>query len=69
MTERDSQRDRQTLAVRAGQDRTPEGEHSDPIFATSSFVFKDAAQAAARFSESEAGKCLFPLYQSDGPCV
>ena len=55
MTERDSQRDRQTLAVRAGQDRTPEGEHSDPIFATSSFVFKDAAQAAARFSESEPG--------------
>ena len=55
MTERDSQRDRQTLAVRAGQDRTPEGEHSDPIFATSSFVFNDAAQAAARFSESEPG--------------
>ena len=55
MTERDSQRDRQTLAVRAGQDRTAEGEHSDPIFATSSFVFENAAQAAARFSESEPG--------------
>ena len=55
MTERDSQKDRQTLAVRSGQDRTAEGEHSDPIFATSSFVFKDAAQAAARFSESEPG--------------
>ena len=55
MTERDSQRDRQTLAVRAGQDRTTEGEHSDPIFATSSFVFQNAAQAAARFSESEPG--------------
>ena len=55
MTERDSQRDRQTLAVRAGQDRTTEGEHSDPIFATSSFVFENAAQAAARFSESEPG--------------
>ena len=55
MTERDSQRDRQTLAVRAGQDRTAEGEHSDPIFATSSFVFQNAAQAAARFSESEPG--------------
>ena len=55
MTERDNQRDRQTLAVRAGQDRSQEGEHSDPIFATSSFVFKDAAQAAARFSESEPG--------------
>ncbi|SVB59304.1 uncharacterized protein METZ01_LOCUS212158 [marine metagenome] len=55
MTERDSQKDRQTLAVRGGQDRTAEGEHSDPIFATSSFVFKNAAQAAARFSESEPG--------------
>ena len=55
MTERDSQKDRQTLAVRAGQDRTAEGEHSDPIFATSSFVFKNAAQAAARFSDSEPG--------------
>ena len=55
MTERDSQRDRQTLAVRAGQNRTEEGEHSDPIFATSSFVFENAAQAAARFSESESG--------------
>lgn len=55
MTERDSQKHRQTLAVRSGQDRTAEGEHSDPIFATSSFVFKDAAQAAARFSESEPG--------------
>jgi O-succinylhomoserine sulfhydrylase len=55
MTERDSQKNRQTLAVRAGQDRTAEGEHSDPIFATSSFVFKNAAQAAARFSESEPG--------------
>jgi O-succinylhomoserine sulfhydrylase len=55
MTERDNQRDRQTLAVRAGQNRSQEGEHSDPIFATSSFVFKDAAQAAARFSESEPG--------------
>ncbi len=55
MTERDSQKSRQTLAVRSGQDRTAEGEHSDPIFTTSSFVFKDAAQAAARFSESEPG--------------
>jgi O-succinylhomoserine sulfhydrylase len=55
MTERDSQKNRQTLAVRSGQDRTAEGEHSDPIFMTSSFVFKDAAQAAARFSESEPG--------------
>ena len=44
-----------TNAVRAGQVRSAEGEHSEPIVATSSFVFKDAAQAAARFSGDEPG--------------
>lgn len=39
-----------SLAVRAGQIRTAEGEHAEPIFATSSFVFANAAEAAARFS-------------------
>ena len=39
-----------TLAVRAGIERTAEGEHAEPIFATSSYVFENAAQAAARFS-------------------
>ena len=33
--------------MRAGQHRTNEGEHSEPIFATSSYVFKNAAEAAA----------------------
>ena len=37
-------------AVRAGQVRTQEGEHAEPIFLTSSFVFADAAEAATRFS-------------------
>jgi O-succinylhomoserine sulfhydrylase len=44
-----------SLAVRAGQKRTSEGEHAEPIFPTSSFVFQSAAQAAARFSEKEEG--------------
>ncbi len=44
-----------TLAVRAGQQRSLEGEHSEPIFTTSSFVFSSAAEAAARFSGDEAG--------------
>jgi O-succinylhomoserine sulfhydrylase len=44
-----------TLAVRAGQQRTQEGEQSEPIFPTSSYVFKSAAQAAARFSGDEPG--------------
>ena len=44
-----------TLAVRAGIHRTPEGEHSEPIFPTSSFVFGSAAEAAARFSGATPG--------------
>ena len=48
-------KDLNTLAIRAGQERTNEMEHSDSIFATSSFVFEDASQAAARFSDSEPG--------------
>ncbi|UVE19072.1 O-succinylhomoserine sulfhydrylase [Pseudomonas sp. LS44] len=39
-----------TLAVRAGQHRTPEGEHGEPLFFTSSYVFRTAADAAARFA-------------------
>lgn len=45
----------ETIAIRAGQKRTPEGEHSDPIFPTSSYVFGSAAEAAARFSGKEPG--------------
>jgi len=44
-----------TLGVRAGQVRTAEGEHAEPIFTTSSFVFRSAAEAAARFAETEKG--------------
>jgi O-succinylhomoserine sulfhydrylase len=44
-----------TLAVRAGQTRTHEGEQAEPIFVTSSYVFDSAAQAAARFAGSEPG--------------
>jgi len=44
-----------TRAVRAGQHRTNEGEHSEPIFPTSSYVFASAADAAARFSGEKPG--------------
>lgn len=44
-----------TLAIRAGQIRTPEGENAEPIFPTSSYVFESAAQAAARFAGDEPG--------------
>ncbi|QIO10390.1 O-succinylhomoserine sulfhydrylase [Acinetobacter lanii] len=39
-----------TLAIRTGHNRTAEGEHSEPIFLTSSFVCENAADAAAKFS-------------------
>src|SRR5690554_6885795 len=44
-----------TLAVRAGQRRGPEGEHGEAIFTTSSYVFRDAAHAAACFGGDEPG--------------
>ena len=44
-----------TLAVRAGQQRTGEGEQSEPIFPTSSYVFASAAEAAARFAGEQPG--------------
>ncbi len=44
-----------TLAVRGGQYRTEEGEHSDAIFPTSSFVYSSAREAAARFGGEEEG--------------
>ncbi|MCC6206639.1 MAG: O-succinylhomoserine sulfhydrylase [Gammaproteobacteria bacterium] len=44
-----------TRGVRAGVRRTEQGEQSEPIFTTSSFVFGSAEQAAARFSGAEPG--------------
>lgn len=44
-----------TQAIRTGHRRTAEHEHGEPIFTTSSFVFDNAAQAAARFSGDEPG--------------
>lgn len=44
-----------TLAVRAGQVRTHEGEHSEALFLTSSYVFGSAQEAADRFSGSQPG--------------
>lgn len=44
-----------TLAVRAGHVRTAEGEHGEPLFLTSSYVFGSAAEAAARFSGEQPG--------------
>ena len=45
----------ETLAIREGLTRGFEQEHSDPIYATSSFVFESAEQAAATFSGERDG--------------
>ncbi|NOT84343.1 MAG: O-succinylhomoserine sulfhydrylase [Methylococcaceae bacterium] len=45
----------ETQAIRAGQQRTHEDEHSIPIFMTSSYVFKNAEEAALRFTGKQAG--------------
>jgi len=56
MSERiDELSDFETRAVRAGTERSQFNEHSEALFLTSSFVFDNAAQAAARFSGAEPG--------------
>ena len=55
MSDNDQEWALETLGVRIGHRRTQEGEHSEPIFATSSFVFDSAAEAAARFSGDSEG--------------
>jgi O-succinylhomoserine sulfhydrylase len=55
MTEQYQDKGFATRAVRAGQKRTNEHEQSEPIFPTSSYVFDNAEQAAARFSGDEPG--------------
>ena len=47
--------DLETRAVRAGFHRTEYGEHSEPMFLTSSFVHTSAANAAAKFSNEVDG--------------
>jgi len=45
----------ETLAVRAGIQRSQFNEHSEALYLTSSFVFRNAAEAAARFSGEDPG--------------
>lgn len=44
-----------TLAVRVGQSRSHEGEHSEALYLTSSYVFGSAQEAADRFAGSLPG--------------
>ncbi len=50
--------DLETLAVRAGTVRSQFNEHSEALYLTSSFVFRSAAEAAARFK----GEAPGPIY-------
>lgn len=45
----------ETLAVRAGIHRSQFNEHAEALYLTSSFVFRDAAEAARRFQGEEPG--------------
>lgn len=45
----------QTIAVRAGYHRTDEGEHNEAIFATSSYVYQSAQDAAQHFDGTKKG--------------
>ena len=45
----------ETRAIRAGIERSDQGEHAEAIYATSSFVFTSAAEAAARFAGEQSG--------------
>ena len=45
----------ETRAIRAGHIRGPENEHSEAIFATSSFIFEDAETASAKFEPNSKG--------------
>ena len=45
----------ETNSVRAGSIRSDQGEHSEALYLTSSYVFKDAKEAAARFENKDEG--------------
>ena len=51
----DDSLDFDTRAVRSGIHRSQFNEHSEALYLTSSFVFENAAQAAARFANEEPG--------------
>ena len=50
----------ETLAIHAGQEQPDPatGARAVPIYMTTSYVFKDSAQAAARFDLKEEGKYI-----------
>lgn len=47
---------RETLAIRLQSERSSYGEHSVPLYLTSSFVFEDAEDMRAQFAEEKEGQ-------------
>ena len=51
-----------SLAIRTGHQRTAEGEHSEPMFLTSSFVYSSAADAAAAFGGQKTNANIYSRF-------
>ena len=45
-------------AIRSGIRRSPEGEHAEPIFTSSGFLFDSPEDAAAKFAGESMGMCI-----------
>lgn len=61
----------ETLQLHAGQEEPDSATDARavPIYATTSYVFKDSEQAAQRFALREGGQYLQPSDESDIGCV
>ncbi len=55
----------ETIQVHAGQEQPDPATDARavPIYATTSYVFKDSAQAAGRFALTEAGNILYKAHE------
>ncbi len=56
----------ETLAIRLSQQRSIYGEHSEPLYLTSSFLFDNAQQAYNRFTDKETG---YTYSRADNPTI
>lgn len=51
-----------TQAIRAGQRRSAEGEHCEPIYTTSSFIFNSAEEAAINFANETGERNIYSRF-------
>ena len=59
----------ETLQLHAGHTVDPTGARAVPIYQTTSFVFKDAEEAAGRFALTNPGGIYSPPWQSYNRCI